>query len=137
MTGPKSILEELIERRDKVFLQLRDREPELVAKLSQLNAAISGIEAETSPVIKPGEYSGFRKPSDAIFAYLDRVQKPHVREEMCRALVDGGYGRGTVGSYWILIRTINYQIDRKRLVKRNGLIGRPDWSEGFFLPEEH
>ena len=137
MTGPISILAELIERRDEVLLKLRRREPELVAKLSQLNAAISGIETETSRVIKQGEYSGFRKPSPALFSYLDRAQKPQVREEMCQALVDGGYGRGTVGPYWILIRTIDYQIGRKRLVERNGLIGRPDWSEGLFLPEEH
>ena len=98
-TGPKSILAELIERRDEVFLKLRDREPELVEKLSQLNAAISGIEAETSRAIERGEYSELRKPSDALFAYLERVQKPQVREEMCQALVDGGYGRGTKSPY--------------------------------------
>jgi hypothetical protein len=90
MTGPKSILAELKERRDEVLLKLRDREPELAAKLSQLNAAISGIEAETSRVIENGEYSGFRKPSPALFSYLDRVQKPQVREEMCQAWWMGG-----------------------------------------------
>jgi hypothetical protein len=51
---------------------------------------------------------------------------------MCQALVDGGYGRGTDGPYWILIRTIDYQIGKKRLVERNGLIGKPDWPEGCF-----
>ena len=123
---------ELIERRDKVFLELRNREPDLVSKLAQLNAAISGIEAETSRAIKQGEYSGFRKPSPALCSYLDRVQKPQVREEMCQALVDGGYGRGTNRPYWDLIRAIDYQIGKKRLVERNGLIGRPDWPEELF-----
>jgi hypothetical protein len=82
-------------------------------------------------------YSGFRKPSEALLAYLDRVQGPQPREKVCQALVDGGFGRGTKRPYWDLMRAIYYQIRKKRLVERNGLIGRPDWSEGLFLPEEH
>jgi hypothetical protein len=137
MTGPKSILAELIERRDEVLLKLRDREPELAAKLSQLNAAISGIEAESSRVFKQDEYSGFRKPSPALFSFLARVQKPQPRDEMCQVLVDGGYGRGTDDPYWDLMRAIYYQIRKNRLVERNGLIGKPDWPKGLFFPEEH
>jgi hypothetical protein len=136
-TGPKSILAELIERRDEVLLKLRDREPDLVSKLTQLNAAISGIETVSARVVRQDEYSGFRKPSPALFSYLDRVQKPHLRDEMCQVLVDGGYGRGTNRPYWDLIRAIDYQIGKKRLVERNGLIGKPDWPEGLFLSEEH
>jgi hypothetical protein len=137
MTGEKSILAELIERRDDVILMLRDREPALVEKLTQLNAAISGIETESPRAVKEDEYSGFRKPSPALFFYLDRMQKPLPRDEMCQVLVDGGYGRGTDEPYWDLIRATYYQIKKKRLVERNGLIGKPEWPEELFLPEEH
>jgi hypothetical protein len=132
LTDDKSILVELIERRDEVFLKLRDREPDLVSKLTQLNAAISGIEAESTRLVKRDEYSGFRKPSDALFAYLDRAQKPQVREEMCRALVNGGYTDDTDDSYWSLIRATYYQIKMKRLVKRNGLLGKSEWPKDIF-----
>jgi hypothetical protein len=132
LTDDKTILAELIERRDEVFLKMRDREPVLVEKWIQLNAAISGIEAEFGRIVRQDEYSGFRKPSDAIFAYLDRVQKPQIREEMCQALTDGGYGRGTERPYWDLIRGVDYQVGKKKLVEHNGLIGRPDWSEDIF-----
>jgi hypothetical protein len=134
MTGSKSILAELIERREKVFLELRDREPDLVEQLNQLNAAISGINAESARVVRKDKYSGFRKPSPALFSYLDHVQKPQVREEMCQALVDGGYGRGTEGPYWILIRTIDYQTTKSKpsLKQINGLIGKLDWPEELF-----
>lgn len=37
------------------------------------------------------EYSGIRKPSEALSTYLDRVQKPQTREAIGQALVDGGY----------------------------------------------
>ena len=136
MTEPKTILAELLERRDGVFLKLRDREPDLVAQLNQLNAAISGIEAESTRVIRQDEYSGFRKPSEALFAFLDRVQKPQNRDAMCQTLVDGGYGRGTDDPYWDLIRATYYQIKKKRLVERNGLIGKPEWSKDSFVQEK-
>lgn len=132
MSAEKDILAELTERRDEVFLKLRDREPDLVAKLTQLNAAIAGIQAESSRVIKIDEYSGFRKPSEALFAYLDKIKKPQPREEMCQAIVDGGYGMGTDRPYWDLIRATDYQILKKRLVERNGLIGKSDWPEEYF-----
>lgn len=128
----KTILAELIERRDEVLQKLRDREPDLFAKMIQLNAAISGIEAESTRVVKQGEYSGFRKPSEALFAYLDRVQKPQIKEEMCRALVDGGYGGGEESDYWILIRSADYQIGKKRLIERNGLVGKAGWPKALF-----
>jgi hypothetical protein len=132
MTGPKSILAELIERRDKVLLELRDREPDLVAKLTQLNAAISGIEAEPTRVVRQDEYSGFRRPSPALFFYIDRMQKPQPRDEMCQVLVDGGYTDDTDDPYWSLIRATYYQKKKKRLVERNGLIGKPEWPEELF-----
>lgn len=132
MSEPKSILAELIERRDEVILKLRDREPDLVEQLNQLNAAISGIGSESKRVVRQDEYSGFRKPSEALFAYLDRLQRPQVREEMCKALVDGGYGRGTDEPYWDLIRATYYQVKKKRLVERNGLIGKSDWPKELF-----
>lgn len=123
---------ELTERRDKTLIELRDREPELVAMLTQLNAALAGIDAESVRVVRQDEYSGFRKPSEAIYAFLERVQKPQLREVMCRALVDGGYGRGTDRPYWDLVRAVDYQIGKKRLVERNGLIGKPEWAEDLF-----
>ena len=129
LSKPKSLLAEMKGRRDEVLLRLREREPELIAQLTQLNAAISGIEAGS---VRKGEYSGFRKPTEAIFSYLDQTARPQVREDMCRALVDGGYGDGTKDSYWILIRTVNYHIGRKRLLGVNGLIGKADWPESLF-----
>lgn len=92
MSEEKTILAELKERRAKLFEELRDREPERIAKLNELDAAISGINAESGRIVRHDEYSGFRKPSEAINAYLDRVQKPQIREVMCKVLVDGGYG---------------------------------------------
>jgi len=136
MTEQKTILAELLERRDEVFVKLRDREPELVAQLNQLNAAISGIEAESSRTIRQDEYVGFRKPSEALFSYLDRVQRPQKRDEMCQTLVDGGFGRGTDEPYWDLIRATYYQIKKKRLIERNGLIGKSDWPKDWFQEKE-
>lgn len=130
-----TILAELKERRDKVLNDLREREPDVAKKLIQLNAAISGIEAESGDV-REDDYSGFRKPSEAIFGYLDIVKKPQKRDEMCRALVNGGYGDGKESHYWILIRMVNYQVDKERLVERNGLIGKPDWPRALFEAEK-
>lgn len=139
MSEKKSILAELIERRDEVFLKLRDREPELYAEMIELNAAISGIKAESARVVRKDEYSGFRKPSEALIAYLDRVQKPQIREEMCRALVDGGYGGGKESHYWVLIRSVEYQVREKKdpvLKEINGLVGKLDWPEEWFNEKE-
>jgi hypothetical protein len=128
MTESKSLIAELKQRRDNLLLKLREREPEMVAQLIQLNVAISGLDAGSA---RRGEYSGFRKPSEAIFAYLDQTAKPQVREDMCRALVNGGYGDGT-DPYWDLIRTTYYQIKKKRLIEINGLIGKADWPKKMF-----
>lgn len=125
-----SLLAELKQRRDNLLLKLREVDPERVTQLIQLNVAISGLEAGS---VRKGEFSGFRKPSEAIFAYLDQRAKPQVKEDICRTLVNGGYGEGTEDSYWILIRSVNYQIERDRLVEINGLIGKAEWPKKMFL----
>lgn len=137
MTTDKDIHAELVERRDEVFAKLRDREPDLVARWVQLNAAIAGIEAESTRVVRKDEYSGFRKPSEALFAYLDRIARPQAREEIAQALVDGGYGRGTKKPYWILVRTVEYQLEKEgaELKEINGLVGRIEWPKDLFVGE--
>jgi hypothetical protein len=120
----QNLLAELKQRREKLLLKLRESCPEIAAQLIQLNVAISGLEAGS---VGNGEYSGFRKPSEALFSYLDQTAKPQVREDICRALVNGGYGNGTEASYWILMRMANYQTEKGRLVKINGLIGKKEW----------
>jgi hypothetical protein len=125
MTESKSLLAELKQRRDNLLLKLREREPEMIAQVIQLNVAISGLEAG----------SVFRKPSEAIFSYLDQRARPQVREDICRALVNGGYGEGTEKSYWILIRSVNYQVETKRLIEINGLIGKADWPKKMFAEQ--
>lgn len=138
MSEKKSILAELIERRDEVFLKMRDREPELYAEMIELNAAISGIKAESSRFVRQDEYSAFRKPSEAIFAYLDRVQKPQPQDEMCQDMVNGGYGRGTERPYADLYNGINYQVtkDKPSLKQINGLIGKLEWPEEWFVTQK-
>ena len=128
-----NLLAELKERRNDVLLKLRDREPELVAQLIQLNAAISGMEAESKRVVIDHECSGFRRPSDALISYLNRAMKPQDREAMCQVLVSGGYGHGTKRPYWDLIRAVDYQIKTKRWVEINGLVGKADWPKKMFL----
>jgi hypothetical protein len=117
MSESKDILAELMERRNEI-------------------AAIAGIEAECVRVVRQDEYSGFRKPSEAIVSYLDRAKKPQTREEICSVLVEGRYGRGTNRPYWDLIRAVDYQVSKKRLVERSGLIGKQEWPKDLFVAEK-
>lgn len=131
----KDILAELTQRRDEVLNKLRAREPDLVGQMIQFNAAIVGIKAESKPIIKSDEYSGFRKPSGALFAYLDKMKKPQPRDKMCQAIIDGGYTDDTDNPYWSLMRGVYYQIKKKRLIERNELIGKSDWPKEVFKAE--
>lgn len=51
-------------------------------------------------------------------------------------LVEGRYGRGTNRRYWDLIRAVDYQVSKKRLVERSGLIGKPEWPKDLFVAEK-
>jgi hypothetical protein len=131
MKESESLLAELKQRREKILLKLREVAPEASVELTDLNVAISGLE-RGSPAEK-GDYSGFHKPSGAIFSYLNNVPNPQSPEEIAKAIVKGGYTGETGDPYWILIRSIGYQVDKKRLVKRNNLIGKPEWPKELFV----
>lgn len=138
MSEPKDNLglADLIERRDEVLRKLREREPEVVERLIFLNGAIYGAQAESARMVRPDEYAGIHKPSDALFSYLDKMKTPQIREEMCQALVDGGYTDKTEDPYWSLIRATYYQVRKKRLVERSGLLGKSEWPKELFVAKK-
>lgn len=132
---PPNILLELKERRDQVLSKLRAREPDLTAQLVQLNAAIAGIEAESGRAVRQEEYTLFRRPSEAIHAYLDRVQIPKPSRAIAQALVDGGYAREATRPFWDVIDAIKYQLEIEKLKEVNGLVGKVDWPTELFVAE--
>lgn len=132
---PPNILLELKERRDQVLSKLRTLDPNLTAQLVQLNAAIVGIEAESGRAVRQEEYAHFRKPSEAIHAYLDRVQIPKSNRAIAQALVDGGYARESTRPFWDVIDAIKYQLETERLKEVNGLVGKIDWPNDLFVAE--
>jgi hypothetical protein len=132
--APKTnILLEFKERREQVIAKLRNREPELTAELVQWNSVIGALEAEAGRAVLREEYTHFRKPSEAIHAYLRRIQLPQPRRTIAKALVDGGYARESQRPFWDVIDAIKYQLDVEQLKEVNGLVGEVDWPEDIFV----
>jgi hypothetical protein len=120
------------------LLELRIAAPELVAELLQLEAAIAAMDAVAKSITN--EYSGFRKPLDAIEAFLDKRGKPTPRRTIAKMLEQGGFARGQVQHpFWNVLSVIEYHLARsksaKRLVEINGLIGKMEWPEDMFVTD--
>jgi hypothetical protein len=133
----KTALQKLQDQRTRILDELRRLQPDLVNELLQLNIALAVLEYKAE--IENDEYLGYRSPLDAMLLYLDKVARAVPRERMAKEIAAGGYGRGTIQRpYWTLLATINYHLEgkKKRIVERNGLIGKPDWPEELFKPEE-
>jgi hypothetical protein len=71
--------------------------------------------------------------------YLDKVGRAVPLERMAKEIAAGGYGQGTIQRpYWTLLASISYHLEgkKRRIVERNGLIGKPEWSEELFKPQQ-
>jgi hypothetical protein len=121
------------------LLELRIAAPELVTELLQLEAAIAAMDAVAKSIAN--EYNGFRKPLDAIEAFLDKRGKPTPRRTIAKMLEQGGFARDQVQHpFWNVLSVIEYHLTRsksaKRLVEINGLIGKIDWPEDMFVTSD-
>ena|SRR5260370_310441 len=128
---PKSLLAEMLERREELLAKRERLLAPLNEQLKELDAAIAGLRDKG-----PDDYSQYDKPGKALFAYLNSTNTPHTRKEICRALVEKGYGKRSGKDadeiYWLLIHAVNYRIDHKRIKEINGLIGLSEWPKKMF-----
>lgn len=126
----------LEDRRTAVLAELRRLAPELINEFLKLNAAIAAMDETAETVVD--EYYGFRKPLDAIGAYLDKKGKPAPRRTIAKVLEEGGFARGQVQRpFWNVLSAIDYHLEqskseKKRFVEINGLLGKVEWPEEMF-----
>lgn len=120
---------------------LLGREPESMGEYLVVCSALAGIEkSEVKHVIAAHEYAGHRNAIDAIQAYLENVKEFVDKEELTKAILEGGYAPNDERRKYNIIDSVRYHLkDRKnkngditraRLIQRDGKIGLADWENG-------
>jgi hypothetical protein len=132
---PQSAQSFLEDRKAAVLAELRREVPDLINEYLKLDAAISAMK-ETADGIAGSvgdEYYGFRRPIDAIEAYLDHIGRPATRKEIATSLANGGFARGQVQRpYWNVMSGLEYHVKNNRLKEVGGLVGKSEWPAKMF-----
>lgn len=131
----KSARSFLADREAALITELRRDKPDVFNEYLKIRAAIEAMDATAETGVD--EYYGFRKPLDAIEAYLDKKGKPAPRRTIAKVLEEGGFARGQVQRpFWNVLSAIDYHLEQakseKRFVEINGLIGKAEWPEEMF-----
>ena len=105
--------------------------PDLMKDYIDVCSAIQGIEnSGAKHQISSSEFTKYRGAIDAIDAYLDKVNEFKDPDELADVLIDGGYAPLDKKRRPNIMDSIRYHTTRsKRLVLKDGKVGKADWLE--------
>lgn len=125
--------------------RLRDLRRQLIVGYKDPREAVSLLDEmdEIQAMLKvsreavKGEYSASRQPIDAVVKYLREQRAPASKDEIVRAVVEGGFGGGGREQETAVRRSIGVFLNgtgaKTNVIReRNGLIGLGDWEDERF-----
>lgn len=130
--SPKNTKSLLGFRKKALEAELLSLQPDLMQDYIDVCSALLGIERSGAKhEISSTEFTPYRQAIDAIDAYLDKVAIFTDQKELTDALIDGGFAPLDKKRRPNIADSIRYHtLKSKRLVIRDGLIGKAEWASG-------
>lgn len=107
-------------------------QPDLMMEYVETSTALAALDRlGHSASISNIEYSGYRQAIDAIEDYLGKVSEFSSQEVITDALLAGGFAPRDKHRRKNITDSFRYHKKSRRLVERDGLIGKADWLENL------